>query len=302
MAVMGLGLAALGRPAYLTVGHGTAVGPDRSVEALEQRCGQVCDAAWDGGIRWFDAARSYGLAEQFLAHWLARRPVEPEAVTVSSKWGYTYTAGWKVDADIQEVKDHSLAALDRQWPETDALLGPWLDLYQVHSLTPESPVLDDAATHHRLAGLGVLVGISLSGPGQADALRRALGITVEGRPLFRSVQATWNPLETSVGPALAEAKAAGWTVIVKEALANGRLAGPDSPMARPGAHPELTALATALAQPWADVVLSGATTVAQLRSNLTALDGVEPLEGSDLSAMALDPRRYWSERANLPWT
>jgi aryl-alcohol dehydrogenase-like predicted oxidoreductase len=302
MAVMGLGLAALGRPAYLTVGHGTALGPDRSVEALEQRCGQVCDAAWAGGIRWFDAARSYGRAEEFLAHWLTRRALGPEAVTVSSKWGYTYTAGWRVDADIQEVKDHSLAALDRQWPETEARLGPWLDLYQVHSLTPESSVLDDAAVQHRLAGLGVPVGISLSGPRQSDALRRALAITVDGRPLFSAVQATWNPLEPSVGPALAEAKKAGWTVIVKEALANGRLAGPGSPMASAGAHPEVTALATALAQPWADVVLSGATTVAQLRANLTALHGVEPLEGDRLSALALDPPRYWSERAALPWT
>ena len=34
MAVFGLGLAALGRPGYLTVGHGVAVGADRSVEAL----------------------------------------------------------------------------------------------------------------------------------------------------------------------------------------------------------------------------------------------------------------------------
>jgi aryl-alcohol dehydrogenase-like predicted oxidoreductase len=302
MAVMGLGLAALGRPAYLTVDHGAALGPDRSVEALEQRCGQVCDAAWAGGIRWFDAARSYGRAEEFLAHWLTRRDLGPEAVSVSSKWGYTYTAGWRLDADTQEVKDHSLAALDRQWPETEALLGPWLDLYQVHSLTPESSVLDDEAVQHRLAELGVPVGISLSGPGQSEALRRALAISVDGRQLFSAVQATWNPLEPSAGPALSEAKAAGWTVIVKEALANGRLAGPGSPMATAGAHPEVTALATALAQPWADVVLSGATTVAQLRSNLTALQGVEPLEGHRLTAFALDPPRYWSERSVMPWT
>jgi aryl-alcohol dehydrogenase-like predicted oxidoreductase len=302
MAVMGLGLAALGRPAYLTVDHGASLGPDRSLEALEQRCGQVCDAAWAGGIRWFDAARSYGRAEEFLARWLTRRDLGPDAVTISSKWGYTYTAGWRVDADVQEVKDHSQAALDRQWPETDALLGPWLDLYQVHSLTPESSVLDDTAVQHRLAGLGVPVGISLSGPGQSEALRRALAVSVDGRQLFSAVQATWNPLEPSVGPALSEAKAAGWTVIVKEALANGRLATPGSPIATSGAHPEATALATALAQPWADVVLSGATTVSQLRSNLTARHGVEPLEGRELDALALDPQRYWSERAGLPWT
>jgi len=299
---MGLGLAALGRPGYLTVGHGAAIGPDRSVEAVEQRCHQVCDAAWDGGVRWFDAARSYGRAEQFLADWLAVRAIEPGVATVSSKWGYTYTAGWRVDADVQEVKDHSLSALARQWPETEALLGPWLGLYQVHSVTPESSLLDDVAVHRRLAGLGVPVGISLSGPRQAEALGRALSVTVDGRQLFCAVQATWNVLETSVGPALSEAKAAGWTVIVKEALANGRLVGPGSAIATVAAHPEAAALATALAQPWVDVVLSGATTVEQLRSNLTSWRDVEPLDDDRLTEVTLGPERYWSERAALPWT
>ena len=299
---MGLGLAALGRPGYLTVTHGADLGPDRSVEGLERRCAEVCDAAWAAGVRWFDAARSYGRAEQFLSDWLASRAIDPDDVTVSSKWGYTYTANWRVDAETPEVKDHSAAALERQWPETEARLGPWLRLYQVHSATLESGILDDAEVHRRLAGLGVPVGLSVSGPRQSETLRRALTIEVEGRPLFSAVQATWNLLEPSTGPALAEAKAAGWTVLVKEALANGRLAGPGSPLAATGTHPDATALATALAQPWADVVLSGAATVAQLRSNLISLQGVEPLEGDGLTTLALDPQRYWSERAGLPWT
>jgi aryl-alcohol dehydrogenase-like predicted oxidoreductase len=46
---------------------------------------------------------------------------------------------------------------------------------------------------------------------------------VDGVRLFDAVQATWNLLEPSAGPALAEAHAAGLGVIVKEALANGRL-------------------------------------------------------------------------------
>jgi hypothetical protein len=44
---------------------------------------------------------------------------------------------------------------------------------------------------------------------------------------------TWNFLEPSVGPAAAEAAAAGWAVQVKEALANGRLTpagGPPEPV------------------------------------------------------------------------
>jgi aryl-alcohol dehydrogenase-like predicted oxidoreductase len=302
MAVLGLGLAALGRPGYLNVDHGVDIGPDHSVGALRDRCHQVCDAAWEGGIRWFDAARSYGRAEEFLAGWLTGRGIEPDQVTVSSKWGYTYTADWKVSAEVPEVKDLSAAALVRQWPETEGLLGPWLRLYQVHSATLESGILDDTEVLATLAGLEVPVGLSLSGPGQSDTLLRALAIEIDGRPVFSAVQATWNLLETSVGPALAEAKAAGWTVIVKEALANGRLAGAGPWAATLGHHPEATALGAALDQPWADVVLSGAATVGQLRYDLAALDTTARPDRDRLATLALDPTTYWGERAAMPWT
>lgn len=303
MAVLGLGLAALGRPAYLNVGHAKDLGDDRSVAALEQHCRRVCDAAWAAGIRWFDAARSYGLAELFLGGWLTDRGITPADVTVSSKWGYTYTAAWRVDAETQEVKDHRASALARQWPESEALLAPWLRLYQVHSATLESGVLEDTEVHRALADLGVPVGVSLSGPQQADTLRRALEVTVDGEPLFSAVQATWNVLEPSVGPALAEAKAAGWTVIVKEALANGRLARPTPANAPLGDRPDVTALAAALAQPWADVVLSGAATVAQLESNLAATDPTSgEADPERLAGLAEEPSRYWSQRSAMPWT
>jgi len=300
MAVLGLGLAALGRPGYITVGHGAALGPDRSVEALRVRSEQVCDAAWEGGVRWFDAARSYGRAEEFLGGWLTSRAVEPGQVTVSSKWGYTYTADWKVDAEVPEVKDHSASALARQWPETEALLVPWLRLYQVHSATLESGILDDAEVQVALAELPVPVGISLSGPNQSETLRRALSVEVAGSPLFSAVQATWNLLEPSAGPALAEAKTAGWTVIIKEALANGRLATPGPDTASLGANPDRTALAVALAQPWADVVLLGSVTVSQLRSNLAAREAA-PAYGGRYAGIAVDPAIYWGERASRPW-
>jgi aryl-alcohol dehydrogenase-like predicted oxidoreductase len=302
MAVFGLGLAALGRPGYLTVDHGAALGIDRSVDGLRKHCHEVCDAAWEGGVRWFDAARSYGRAEEFLAQWLTGRGMELDQVTVSSKWGYTYTADWKVDVAVHEVKDHSAAALARQWPETEAWLGPWLRLYQVHSATSESGILDDVRAHVALAGLGVPIGISLSGPNQSEVLHRALSIDVDGTPLFSAVQATWNLLEPSAGTALAEAKSAGWTVIVKEALANGRLAVPGPATAALGPRPDVTALAVALAQPWADIVLLGAATVSQLRSNLAALDGAEPPDGDRLATIALDAQAYWRQRAAMAWT
>ncbi|MEW2544304.1 aldo/keto reductase [Streptomyces sp. NPDC047002] len=309
---MGLGLAAVGRPAYITSGRAAELPAARTVEALRERAFEVLDAAYENGVRYLDAARSYGRAEEFLAGWLTHRPAACD-VTVGSKWGYTYVGQWRLDADVHEVKDHSAAAFERQLAETRALLGDRLDLYQVHSVTPQSPVLTDRALQGRLAALaadGVTVGLSVSGPGQAEAIRAALRLDVDGVPLFSTVQATYNLLETSAGPALAEARAAGRTVIVKEALANGRLAAGDrlpaelAAVAREsGAAPDAVALAAVLSRPWADVVLSGAVTAADVLSNVRAA-GVALDEAAlgELSALAQPPDDYWRERAALPWS
>lgn len=114
------------------------------------------------------------------------------------------------------------------------MLGDRLDLYQIHSVTPDSPALTDKELHARLAeaaAQGLTIGFSTSGPAQAEAVRAALAVTVGGEPLFRTVQSTYNLLETSAAPALAEAHEAGLTVLVKEGMANGRLAGPHAPEA-----------------------------------------------------------------------
>ena len=309
---VGLGLAALGRPAYIDLGRDADLGPDRGVEALERRCHQVLDAAFDGGVRYLDAARSYGRAEAFLASWLAARGLDPAEGTVGSKWGYTYVGDWRMDAEVHEVKDHSLAALTRQLAETRGLLGGHLDLYQVHSATLDSGVLEDRAVLDALARLrddGVVVGLSSSGPGQADTVRRALDLSAGGAAPFACVQATWNLLEPSAGPALAEASAAGWGVIVKEAVANGRLtphgSGPEAAVlgrvaARHGVGVDAVALAAVLANPWADVVLSGAVTPAQLAANLAAARvELDPGELEELAALAVPAERYGKERSAL---
>lgn len=312
---LGLGLAAIGRPGYITLGHAGDFGGDHRPEAVGARAEAVLDAAWAAGVRYLDAARSYGRAEDFLGGWLRGRGIAPGEVAVGSKWGYEYTAGWSTDADVHEVKDHGARALARQWPETRARLGPWLGLYQVHSATLDSGILDDDAALEALARLrdegGVAIGLSTSGPRQADTIRRALAVARGGRRLFAAVQATWNPLEQSAGAALAEAHAAGVGVIVKEALANGRLAGRDPALAPlvarlcdavPGAGaPDRAALALAMAQPFADVVLSGAATPEQVRSNAAAADLAGAADAGALDGMALEPGRYWAERAQLAW-
>jgi aryl-alcohol dehydrogenase-like predicted oxidoreductase len=291
VARIGLGLAAVGRPGYITLGRDRDLPSARTVTAMRERAHGLLDEAYAAGVRYFDVARSYGRAEEFLAGWL---PGHDDAVA-GSKWGYTYTAGWRVTADVHEVKEHSVAAFDRQLRESRELLGDRLGLYQVHSVTPDSPALTDRDLHRRLADQGAVVGLSTSGPRQAEAIHAALEVEVDGVPLFRSVQATWNLLETSAGPALAEAHAAGRAVIVKEALANGGLA------AHPGLGPEpdVVALAAALHQPWATVVLSGAVTGEQLASNLRAAS-VSP-GPAGLERLAEPGEDYWRKRAALPW-
>jgi aryl-alcohol dehydrogenase-like predicted oxidoreductase len=312
VARLGLGLAAIGRPAYITPGRDSDLPGDRSRSELRTRTHELLDLAYSLGIRYLDAARSYGDAERFLGSWLDAHGVDD--AFVASKWGYTYTGGWRLDSARQEVKSHDLATFERQLAESLALLDGRLRLYQVHSLTPDSPLWEDRPLLRRLSTLrddGIEVGASTSGPGQRETIERLLAVTVDGRRLFTSVQATWNLLETSAGPALGDAHASGLRVVVKEALANGRLTtrGGDvddrlaAVAGRAAVGVDAVAIAAALAQPWCDVVLSGAVTADQLTSNAAAAAvTLAPDELAVLSALGQPPVAYWDARGRRPWT
>ncbi|MFD5638101.1 aldo/keto reductase, partial [Streptomyces sp. NPDC127077] len=192
---LGLGLAAVGRPGYINLGREEDLPADRSVEALRERTRELLEAAYAQGVRYFDVARSYGRSEEFLAGWLSGRP-EVDDVVVGSKWGYTYTADWRTDAEAHEVKDHGLATYERQRAETAELLGDRLDLYQIHSVTPDSPALTDKELHAVLAEAaagGLSIGFSTSGPAQAEAIRAALAVTVDGGPRVPNRPCTEKP-------------------------------------------------------------------------------------------------------------
>ena len=227
-------------------------------------------------------------------------------MTVGSKWGYTYTADWRLDAPVNEVKDLSLPNLRKQFAESSALLGRDLRLYQIHSATLDSGVLEDRGVIDELRRLragGLAIGLTVTRPQQGETIARALEVGV-----FDCVQATWNLLERSAGPALAAAHDAGAGVIVKEALANGRLAARGDVKALAevarlaGTTPDALALAVVLAQPWVDVVLSGAGAVGEIESNLAALSvHVSPEVVERLDGIQEDPTTYWQKRAALPW-
>ncbi|MEL7120769.1 MAG: aldo/keto reductase [Bacteroidota bacterium] len=312
---IGLGLAALGRPGYINLGHAEDLAYDYVVEAMERRTHRMLDLAYQLGVRYFDAARSYGRAEQFLKSWLEEHP--DVDVVVGSKWGYTYTADWKIEAERHEIKEHSLAVLQKQWELSKALL-PHLQLYQIHSATLESGVLENTEALSQLAQLkseGIKIGLSLSGVNQSIVLEKALLVRVDGVHLFDSAQITFNILEQSVAPMLKMAKESGFHIIIKEALANGRLTPRNT-------HPDFQvvkgileniarkyevgmdaiALAFVLAQDWVDIVLSGAAKAVHLESNLQALNiKLSDDEMNQLEELSVTKEKYWNERSGLKW-
>jgi len=278
-AELGFGLAAVGRPAYITSDreHDLGAPAARSVAALRSR------------------VRSYGRAEEFLGSWLAAHPERRASLTIGSKWGYEYVGGWDPAAGIHERKQHTLTMLDRQWPETLAALGGPPDFYLIHSVTPDSPALADAALLERIGE------IRDAGVRQAEVVDRA---RAEHGDLFSVVQSTWNVFEPSAGPALARAHEAGWTVVLKEVLANGWLSDAHAPTAvRDAARTaSLTvdeyAFAVARRQEWADIVLSGAATDDQLRRGA---ERSAPAGAVPTPSFAVEPESYWQRRSALDW-
>ena len=321
---IGLGLASLGRPGYINLQHHQDI-RGKSKDEMKMQCHQVLDAAYTHGIRYFDAARSYGLAESFLSDWLTTRhhsrarkgAQDQSSIMVGSKWGYLYTANWVIDTQGRphEVKDHSIANLLKQTEETETFLGTHIGLYQIHSATLESGVLEDEEVLKELERIKLMkgwrIGLSCSGPKQGEIINLALEKRMSDEALlFDSVQVTWNLLEQGAGVACLKAKGLGLEVIVKEGMANGRILDPQYEILAQVAHDHETtcdavALASVLLQPFEPLVLSGASTAEQLASNLKALYLLDRLSPDTVKMLMTSLKQpsteYWKERSALPW-
>jgi len=213
------------------------------------------------------------------------------------------------------VKDHSTENFLKQVKQTDALLGEYLDLYQIHSATFDSGILTDTGAYQALADCrrerGWAIGLSVSGPEQDEILRTAMKIKdTNGDPLFDTVQCTYNLFEQRPAPALAEALDSGMVIIIKEGMANGRILRSETVRKyadRLSCRPDQLALAFILAQEFAPRVLSGAVTAEQLISNWEAHQVADKLR-SDRGLLkeiadgcVVKSEDYWDERAALSW-
>lgn len=315
MTSLGLGLAAIGRPDYINI---RATKPlDKSIEAFRQKALKVLDEAYNLGIRHFDVAASYGYGEQFLLDWTSSRLYRD--ITISTKWGYTYMANWEIGySGKHEIKEHSLNKLNEQWQFSKQFL-PHLNIYQIHSATLDSGVLSNIEVHKRLFELkqnyGFKIGISTSGANQAEIIDAAESISVGGQSLIDSYQVTFNILEQSTFKTLARLKANSKTMIIKEALANGRI----FPWYKSERYSETYRLLEQLSEEFKvgidaialryvidtispNLVLSGASNLNQLHSNMDCLKIELPLEVLEkLSELSCNSSAYWTERSNLTW-
>ena len=309
---IGLGLAALGRPGYINIGHDNDLGSDKSKASMRDYCHQVLDFAYSNGIRYFDTARVYGDAEEFLSSWIRKQ--SQFNGFVGSKWGYEYLANWEVNADKHERKDHSAAFLKQQWVETRMNLGKNVDLYHIHSVTPDSSVLDDPTVIKELESIkknGLEIGISTSGPEQKTTIEKFLKIN-EKLKLFSFLQSTVNILEQSCIPILKEAHNQKINIIAKEVFSNGLLTN-----ANKDYHQEQLQNLQNIAKeidltleqisylwvyqlPFIKIILTGASTVSQLQENLNCLKKLNTTI-PNLDNLYLSVEDYWSTRKSLSW-
>lgn len=314
LSTIGLGMASIGRPHYINIKQENVVSED--LDAFWQQGWHALDHAYAAGVRYFDTAPGYGFAEKLLIDWL--RQQQPQDVEVATKWGYTYTANFDINAPVHELKEHSLSKLNQQWQQSQALL-PYLSSYQIHSATLESGVLENQEVLHRLAELKeqhhLKIGLSVSGEEQLTILQKALAIQINGLDLFDAFQMTYNILDQSVAEIIPELHQKNKRIIVKEGLANGRL----FPTTRYPHYKSLYQILNHLATSYGVgvdaialrfsfemlapcIVLSGGYTPRQIDENLKALDfSFTQNELEILKTFAVSPRAYWQERKSLQW-
>lgn len=311
---IGLGTAAIGRPQYINLRQEDKA--NFSLDVFREKGKAVLDEAYEQGIRYFDTAPGYGFAEQLLIDWIGEKGHKD--LEIATKWGYTYVANFDPTATVHEVKEHSLSKLNEQWHQSKKLL-PHLTTYQIHSATFESGVLENKEVLHRLAELrqahGLLIGLTTSGSNQVDVIRKSLEIVVEGVELFDAFQVTYNVLDQSLSQLEKELVDQKKRIIIKEALANGRIFPNANYPHYQDLYRELQRLAgkynvgvDAIALRFcidglgSFRVLSGASNRSHISDNLKA--NQFELTGKELShlrQLAVSPIAYWQERKRLGW-
>lgn len=122
----------------------------------EETAVAIMDAAWDGGIRWFDTADAYGgwRSETFVGRWRAARGAGALRLTT------------KVFHSTDGVPGDTGLGRDRVLRQIESSLGRLgvdrVDLYLTHQPDPETPIAETVATFEELRAQGVIGAWGLS--------------------------------------------------------------------------------------------------------------------------------------------
>lgn len=312
--MIGLGTAAIGRPQYINIRSEES--EDFDLNLFRERGIGLLEDAYKSGVRYFDTAPGYGMAEQMMLVWLASK--EDSSIEVATKWGYSYVANFDPNATVHEIKDHSLLKLEEQWKNSKRLF-PFLSTYQIHSATFDTGVLDNTSVLNKLHELKqthhLKIGLTTTGNNQLEVIRKALDVEINGNQLFEVYQVTYNILDQSLAEISEELVKESKRLVIKEALANGRVFRNSNYLEYSSLYDALEMLAkkynvgvdavvlsfcNSTVKPYA--VLSGASTEKQLKENLLA--NQFELEEEDielLKSFKRSPNHYWSERKKLMW-
>ena len=312
--LIGLGTAAIGRPQYINIKQERQ--EPFSLAEFKRLGFEMLDFAYNQGIRHFDTAPGYGLAEQLLIKWVKEK--NDPTVNVATKWGYTYMANFDPNAKVHEVKEHSLNKLNEQWRVSKQLF-PYLKNYQIHSATIESGVLKNEAILERLFQLkeehNIKIGLTTTGDNQAEVLEKAIDIHFKGYQLFEVFQCTYNVLDQSIYELGRQIISDKKQLVIKEALANGRLFPNTDYLGYQHLYKRLKALSEkyqvgvdaiilqfSMTKLDGAIVLSGASKPKYLSQNLKATAfKLSSEEIKELVQFKTTPKRYWEERKELAW-
>lgn len=313
--MIGLGTAAIGRPSYINIRQ-EKTDKNFDLERFKANGIQVLETAYKQGVRYFDTAPNYGLAEELLMNWVKSKP--DDSIEIATKWGYTYLANFNSNAKQHELKEHSLNKLNEQWKFSKGLL-PHLTTYQIHSATLQTQVLENEEVLNRLMDLkleyDLKIGATVTGDNQVDVLKKAVEVHINGQALFDAFQVTYNVFDQSLRSLENELKQANKRMIIKEGMANGRV----FPNAKFPHYQRLYNALNELAkkyqvgidaialrfiqdsiQPFK--ILSGAAIQEHIIANLKANDfKLTPNEIEWLQSFAVEPKEYWQERKLLIW-
>jgi len=312
---LGLGTAAIGRPLYINIKQERTLDRFSKQNFIDNRI-KLLNLAYDNGIRYFDTAPGYGIAEQILIDWISEK--DDPTIEIATKWGYTYIANFDPIATKHEIKEHSLEKLNEQWDKSKSLM-PLLTTYQIHSATLETGVLNNIPILNRLAEIknkfGLQMGITSTGFNQSEVLKKALDVEVGGKALFDVFQVTYNIFDQSISSLTEEIVGRNKKLIIKEALANGRVFPNNKYPNYNLAYEYLNKLALkynvgvdAIALRFCIdsiplyKVLSGASTELHIKDNMKILDfKLEDEDIAILKKLATKPEYYWNERKQLIW-